>query len=96
MHLDSTKNGDDRQVPLSSTAMALLHSYMTRNVTAIGQRGGRLLPFWNGNPDERVLDATTSELSTRHGGPVPLDHLRKSELVSSLSKCTYLGLAKRG
>lgn len=63
IHLDRTKNGDSRQVPLSSTALALLGKYMDEQAHAIRQREGRLFPFWNGDLDENVLDATTTEVS---------------------------------
>lgn len=63
IHLDRTKNGDQRQVPLSSTAIATITNYLAANDKAIRARGGRLLPFWNGERDEKVLDQTTMELS---------------------------------
>lgn len=63
IHLDRTKNGDSRQVPLSSTALALLANYMDEQAQAIRQRDGRLFPFWNGDLDENVLDATTTDVS---------------------------------
>jgi len=63
VHLDRTKNGDSRQVPLTSTASALLDDYMQQHAQQIKQRDGRLFPFWNGDLDENVLDTTTSEVS---------------------------------
>jgi integrase len=63
IHLNRTKNGDQRQVPLSSTAIAIITNYLAANDKAIRARGGRLLPFWNGERDEKVLDQTTMELS---------------------------------
>ena len=63
IHLDRTKNGDSRQVPLTSTASTRLHDYMTSHARAIEDREGRLFPFWNGDFDEYVLDTTTSEVS---------------------------------
>jgi len=63
IHLDRTKNGDSRQVPLTSTAMNLLKHYIEKNSAVIQQRGGILFPFWNGDPDEYVLDTTTSDVS---------------------------------
>lgn len=63
IHLDRTKNGDSRQVPLTSTALALLSGYMKNHAQQIKERDGRLFPFWNGDLDENVLDTTTSEVS---------------------------------
>lgn len=63
VHLDRTKNGDSRQVPLTSTALALLDGYMQQHAQQIKERDGRLFPFWNGDLDENVLDTTTSEVS---------------------------------
>ncbi len=61
--LDRTKNGDHRQVPLSSTAIALLKDYQAADAASIEQRDGRLFPFWNGEPSVTALDATTIDLS---------------------------------
>jgi integrase len=63
VHLDRTKNGDSRQVPLTSTALTLLSDYMKNHGQQIKERDGRLFPFWNGDLDENVLDTTTSEVS---------------------------------
>lgn len=55
--LDRTKNGDRRQVPLSSVALARLAEF-------IGDRApGRIFPWWNGKRDSNVLAQTTSRLS---------------------------------
>ena len=53
--LDKTKNGDKRQVPLSSVAVAILKRY--------GRKKGLLFPWWEGKPDKRELERTTSLLS---------------------------------
>ena len=53
--LDKTKNGDKRQVPLSSVAVAALKRY--------GVQRGRLFPWWDGNSGRKALDQTTSRLS---------------------------------
>lgn len=63
IHLDRTKNGDSRQVPLTSTALALLSDYIKNQAQQITEREGRLFPFWNGDLGENVLDTTTSEVS---------------------------------
>lgn len=52
--LDKTKNGDKRQVPLSSVAVARLSAVLARV-------DGRLFPWWNGELDS--LERTTSLLS---------------------------------
>lgn len=63
IHLTRTKNGDNRQVPLSTPAMAMLQKYVAANKGKISERGGRLFPFWEGDHDEAVLDITTRDLS---------------------------------
>ncbi|MDQ1835605.1 site-specific integrase, partial [Massilia scottii] len=65
VHLDRTKNGDDRQVPLSTTAVALLIEYMSVNADEIVKRDGRVFPFWDGDASVYALDATTADLSAR-------------------------------
>ncbi|WP_047237753.1 site-specific integrase [Chromobacterium subtsugae] len=70
--LDKTKNGDKRQVPLSSTAVAALVRY--REQVAAGERdmsgwnheGGRLLPWWSGANSPDVLRKTTALLSRQY------------------------------
>lgn len=54
--LDKTKNGDKRQVPLSSVALAALETY-------VAQEDGRLFPFWDGSLDPAKLRSTTTRLS---------------------------------
>jgi integrase len=61
--LDRTKNGDSRQVPLSSTASALLRDYMADQAKPIEARLGLLFPFWGGDTSVAALDAATSDLS---------------------------------
>ncbi|MGZ5198244.1 MAG: site-specific integrase [Telluria sp.] len=68
IHLDRTKNGDRRQVPLPSPTVVLLRDYIDSQRDAIAARDGRLFPFWNGDRDEAVLDETTRELSLRYAG----------------------------
>lgn len=66
VHLVRTKNGDSREVPLSSTAVSLLKNYMTQQRPLIRQRGGRLFSFWNGDHSVYALDATTSLISVTY------------------------------
>lgn len=63
--LEKTKNGDKRQVPLSSIADRLLREYLEE----IGESGfsGRLFPWWIGNDSPRVLNKITSMLSQQFG-----------------------------
>jgi len=68
IHLERSKNGDNRQVPLSSTAIALLDDYLRIHAKGIKGREGRLFPFWNGSRNERELDITTSDLSRTFRG----------------------------
>ncbi len=63
IHLESTKNGDNRQVPLSSTALAMLTKYIASMARQIEERDGRIFPFWNGDPSVYALDVATAELS---------------------------------
>jgi integrase len=63
IHLDRTKNGDRRQVPLPSPTVVLLTNYIESQKVQIAAREGRLFPFWCGDRDEAVLDKTTCELS---------------------------------
>jgi integrase len=68
IHLERTKNGDGRQVPLSSTALAILEAYISRHQAEISERAGRLFPFWCGDLSVYALDATTAELSATYRG----------------------------
>ena len=63
IHLDRTKNGDNRQVPLTTPALHLVQAYMVAHHDAIKSRGGRLFPFWNGDPSVQELDRVTARLS---------------------------------
>jgi integrase len=55
--LDRTKNGDNRQVPLSSVAVRALEPYA-------GDAGnGLLFPWWDGATTKASLRRTTSRLS---------------------------------
>lgn len=67
--LDKTKNGDKRQVPQSSVALAALARYEEQ--VANGERGmagwhfdnGQLFPWWDGDISQESLKKTTSLLS---------------------------------
>jgi integrase len=59
--LKRTKNGDNRQVPLNSHAIALLRRQWP--ALAASREEKRMFPFWRGSTDPDVLRATTSEVS---------------------------------
>ena len=61
--LDDTKNGDDRQVPMSSPAIKLLREYIAeRNLD------GYLFPeFFDGNFEQRALEKNTYRVSRLWG-----------------------------
>ena len=67
--LEKTKNGDKRQVPLSSIACAAIRRY--ENHVRHAERGmamftldqGLLFPWWNGDLSDNALAKTTSLLS---------------------------------
>lgn len=65
IHLERSKNGDSRQVPLSSVGRELLDRFMREYEAEIMARDGRLFSFWNGDPGVRALDRTTAEVSRR-------------------------------
>ena len=56
IYLDKTKNGDKRQVPLSSVALVALENYGLR-------KKGHLFPWWDGDANSEVLKKTTGRLS---------------------------------
>lgn len=59
--LDKTKNGDKRQVPLSTVAVKVLKARIG------GRRDGLVFPWWNGDRDPLVLRRVTSLLSRQFG-----------------------------
>lgn len=61
--LSHTKNGDRRQVPLSSTLVAALKDFICENFHLIQKRGGRLFPFWNGDRSDEVFRQVTRDVS---------------------------------
>lgn len=64
VHLDRTKNGDGRQVPLSSPIANLLQTYIKDHGRAIKLRAGRLFSFWDGDLSVYALDDTTVSVSS--------------------------------
>lgn len=59
--LTKTKNGDSREVPLSSVACEQLTREWPALVSCRSE--GRLLPFWNGDLDPKNLKNTSANLS---------------------------------
>lgn len=59
--LDKTKNGDKRQVPLSSVAKAELATYF--KVRDAERCGNRVFPWWDGDASERALAKLSDYLS---------------------------------
>lgn len=65
IHLDRTKNGDNRQVPLTTPAQEVLRNYLRKHAADIRARHGRVFPFWGGDRSVKILDVATRDLS-RH------------------------------
>ena len=61
--LDKTKNGDKRQVPLSSVAVAELEAYLKVREKAEGQPEGLLYPWWSGSDRDKDLADLSDYLS---------------------------------
>lgn len=57
--LDKTKNGDKRQVPITTVLLQRLTDYKD-------DYDGRLFPWWDGNPSLRTLERVTSLLSRQY------------------------------
>lgn len=58
--LDDTKNGDSRQVPLSTVALSVIKEYWTTE-----SKGAVFPEFWNGDMTEAGLRKASSRLSGR-------------------------------
>lgn len=61
--LEATKNGDKRQVPLSSVAVPLLKGYLQEQAKAIESRNGRLFPWWSGELSAKALVKASDDIS---------------------------------
>lgn len=66
IYLDRTKNGDTRQVPLSTVAVAKLERFMDAFEEPL-KPGDRLFPWWDGTQLPRSKRRTTSRLSGQFG-----------------------------
>jgi integrase len=71
--LDKTKNGDKRQVPLTSPAIVAIRAYQkhvqhgARGMSGFAFAHGRFFPWWNGKVDPQTLRNTTAKLSQQFG-----------------------------
>ncbi|KQX34655.1 site-specific integrase [Variovorax sp. Root434] len=61
--LDKTKNGDKRQVPLSSVAVQALTAYSEIRVAAGAKGRDVMFPWWDGDTSSTKLDRTSDYLS---------------------------------
>jgi len=59
--LEKTKNGDRRQVPITTVLAAQLKPHMKG-----AEPKALLFPWWNGDRDPKVLDRVTSQLSRQY------------------------------
>lgn len=65
IHLNKTKNGDRRQVPMSSIAIPLMQNYMATYAKEIKERKGIIFPYWDGKKTPATLGVTTSIVSKK-------------------------------
>lgn len=69
--LDKTKNGDKRQVPLTTVAVKAIEEYYRAveekdpEMNGFNFEQNKLLPFWNGVYEKRVLTGYTAKISQR-------------------------------
>ena len=66
--LDKTKNGDKRQVPLSSVAIATLKAYLKKRKIPAGRKDDALFPWWSGETDDKTLGTLSDYLSKLYKG----------------------------
>lgn len=64
LFLDKTKNGDKRQVPMSSTVVAELDVYMKDRAIPEGHPPDALFPWWDGSTDRDDLHRLSDRLSS--------------------------------
>lgn len=82
--LDKTKNGDKRQVPLSSVAVRELTEYLEHHrEIPDGHPKDLVFPWWNGDEDKQMLDAASDTLSK-------LFHNARSPGIFDVAKCENL------
>lgn len=61
--LEKTKNGDKRQVPLSSVAVAAFKEYLAVRELPDGIPADHVFPWWDGTGTERALKLVTNSVS---------------------------------
>lgn len=66
--LDKTKNGDKRQVPLSSVALAAMQAYLQVRTLPPTHPVDAVFPWWDGSSSERQLIDTSNFLSKLYIG----------------------------
>lgn len=95
--LEKTKNGDKRQVPLSTVAIETLRKYLDARELPDGIPADMLFPWWNGVASDSELGACSDYLSKRfkgifkQAGAVGLKfHDLRHEAVSRLFERTTL------
>ncbi|MBB3014215.1 site-specific integrase [Cupriavidus alkaliphilus] len=95
--LDKTKNGDKRQVPLSSVALALLREHLPEREIPAEHPPDLVFPWWNGDASPKARAKTSDYLSKRfddifrQAGCVGLKfHDLRHEAVSRLFEKTTL------
>lgn len=83
--LERTKNGDKRQVPLSTVAVATVKDYLAARPKHIEGRGdGVLFPWWDGTLRDKSLDDVSDLLSK-------LFHNKRSPGIFEAAGCVGLG-----
>jgi len=69
IYLEKTKNGDKRQVPLTSDAITSVNTYLyqvsqsDKSMRGFNHEGGLLFPWWDGQQTKQSLKKTTAKLS---------------------------------
>lgn len=95
--LEKTKNGDKRQVPLSSVAVALLRDYLAEREIPQGHPQDLVFPWWNGDTTRKGRNKLSDKLSKLYSSifrqancPGLLFHDLRHEAVSRLFEKTTL------
>lgn len=81
--LDRTKNGDKRQVPLSSVALRVLRDYMAEREIPQGHPPDALFPWWNGSLAVAHLKEVSDQISK-------LFHSTRSPGIFNAAECANL------
>jgi integrase len=66
--LEKTKNGDKRQVPLTTIAIAALNEYMSVREIPASHPNTLLFPWWGGNIGNKALARISDYLSKLYAG----------------------------